>query len=168
VSLFGGTNYDKAIRDIPGFGENNKSTSAGRNTTQHHNQPAFQTLWGNQHNQHNQPPQPRYSAIQEIIAEAAAVQRQLSLHHHVPEPHEDMDDLDSWDIHYDDLMSPEQRSTLTDLTHEIKRTKQQHPSKIYTDSRTAIIDRAEAAKQLDRNSPQIQRTIHVLTKFTSP
>ncbi len=74
-----------------------------------------------------------------------------------------MDDLDSWDIHYDDLMSPEQRSTLTDLTHEIKRIKQQHPSKIYTDKRTAIIDKAEAARQLDRNSPQIPLSPQRLT-----
>jgi hypothetical protein len=157
--------YDQAMQDIPGFGENNRSTSAGRNTNQHNNQPTFQPLWGNQHNQHNQPPQPRYSAIQENIAEAAAAQRQLSLHHHAPKPHADMDDLDSWDIHYDDLMSPEQRSTLTDLTHEIKRIKQQHPSKIYTGKRTAIINRAEAARHLDRNSPQIP---YYLLNFTPP
>jgi hypothetical protein len=143
------------MRDIPGFGENSRSTSAGRNTNQRNNQQTFQPLWRNQHNQHNQPPQPRYSAIQENIAEAAAVQRQLSLHHHAPEPHEDMDDLDSWDIQYDNLMPPEQRSTLTNLMHEIKQIKQQHPSKIYTNKRTASIDRAEAARQLDRNSPQI-------------
>jgi hypothetical protein len=93
------------MRDIPGFGENNKSTSAGRNTNQHNSQQTFQPLWGNQHNQHNQPPQPRHSAIQENIAEAAAAPRLLSLHHHALEPHEDMDDLDSWDIHYDDLMT---------------------------------------------------------------
>jgi hypothetical protein len=103
--------YDQAMRDIPGFGENNKSTSAGTKTNQKNNQPNFQPTWENQPNQqhqHNQPPQPRYSAIQENIAEAAAAQRQLPLHHHAPKPHEDMDDLDNWDIHYDDLMTPDQ------------------------------------------------------------
>jgi hypothetical protein len=136
------------MRDIPGFGENNKLTSASTGN----NQPNYQPQWGIQN---NQPPQPRYSAIQENVAEAAAVQRQLSLHHHAPEPHEDMDDLDSWDIYYDDLLPPEQRSMITDMLHQIKRIKQQHPSKIYTDARTTIIGKAEAARQRDRNSPQI-------------
>jgi hypothetical protein len=98
---------------------------------------------------------PQYTALQENIAEAAAIQRQLALHHHAPEPHEDMDDLDSWDIQFDDLMLPEHRSQVTDLLNEIRRIKQRHPSKIYTDKRTSIINDAEAARQRDRNSPQI-------------
>jgi hypothetical protein len=93
--------------------------------------------------------------MQENIAEAAAIRRQLSLHHHGPEPHEAMDDLDRWDIHCDDLMPPEQHSMLRNMLFEIKRIKQRHPSKIYTDARTNIISNAEAARQLDRNSPQI-------------
>ncbi len=155
--------HDQAMRDIPGFGENKKSTSAGMNTNQHNNQPNLQPPWVIQHNQHNQPPQ--YSTIQENIAEAAAVQRQLSLHHHAPEPHEDMDDLDSWDIHYDGMMPPEQRSMITDMEREIKRIKQRHQSKVYIDRRTNIINKAEAARQLDRNSPQIP---HFLFSVKTP
>ena len=66
-----------------------------------------------------------------------------------------MDDLDSWDIHYDDLMLPEHRSQVKDMLHEIKRIKQRHPSKVYIDKRTRIINNAEEARLLDRNSPQI-------------
>ncbi len=69
---------------------------------------------------------PQYTALEEKNAEAAAIQRQLALHHHAPEPHEDMDDLDSWDIQYDDKMLPEHRSQITDLLNEIKRIKQRH------------------------------------------
>jgi hypothetical protein len=151
--------YDQAMRDIPGFGENstsrNKSTHVGTTNNQQNNQPQ----WGIQH---NQPPQPQYTAIQENIAEAAAVQRQLSLRHHDPEPHEDMDDLDSWDIHYDDMLPPEQRNMLSDMLFEIRRIKQRHPSKRYTDTRTSIIDKAEAARQLDRNSPQIPDYLYTI------
>ncbi len=66
-----------------------------------------------------------------------------------------MDDLDSWDIQYDDLMIPEHRSQVADLMNEMKRIKQRNPSKIYTDKRTRIINDAAAARQRDRNSPQI-------------
>ncbi len=99
-------------------------------------------------------------AIQENIAEAAATQRQLALQHHAPDPHEDMDELDSWDIYYDDLMLPEHRSQVMDLLREIKRIKQRQPSKVYTEKRTSIINNAEAARQLDRNSPQIPFFLH--------
>jgi hypothetical protein len=156
--------YDQAMRDIPGFQDNStrqqRSTmrTTSSRTNQQHNQPS----WGAPQNQHRQT---RYSAIQENIAEAAAAQRQLALHHYDPEPHEDMDDLDSWDIHYDDLMLPDQRSQVKDLLHEIKRIKQHHPSKIYTDKRTRIINNAEEARSLDRNSPQIP---HFLFNVKTP
>ena len=66
-----------------------------------------------------------------------------------------MDDLDSWDIQYDDLMIPEHRSQVADLSNEIRRIKKRQPSKIYTDKRTNIINDAEAARNRDINSPQI-------------
>jgi hypothetical protein len=151
--------YDQAMRDIPGFQDNStRQHRSTRRTNQQHNQPS----WGAPQ---NQPQQTRYTAIQENIAEAAAAQRQLALHHYDPEPHEDMDDLDSWDIHYDDLMLPDQRSQVKDLLHEIKRIKQRHPSKIYTDKRTRIINSAEEARLLDRNSPQIP---HFLFNVKTP
>ena len=150
--------YDQAMRDIPGFQDN--STRLPRSTART-NQQQNQPSWGAPQNQpswgapQNQPRQPRYSALQENIAAAAATQRQLALHHYAPEPHEDMEDLDSWDIQYDDLMLPEHRNQVADLLREIKRIKQRHPSKLYTDKRTNIINNAEAARLLDRNSPQI-------------
>ena len=104
------------MRDILGFQDN--STRLPRSTART-NQPQNQPSWGAPQ---NQPRQPRYSALQENIAAAAATQRQLALHHYAPEPHEDMDDLDSWDIHYDDLMLPEHRNQVADLLHEIKQT----------------------------------------------
>jgi hypothetical protein len=66
-----------------------------------------------------------------------------------------MEDLDSWDIQYDDLMHPDHRAQVADLTNEIKRIKQRNVSKIYADKRTRIIKDAEEARQCDRNSPQI-------------
>ena len=51
------------------------------------------------------------------------------------------------------------------MLHEIKRIKQRQPSKIYTDRRTSIINNAEAARQLDRNSPQIP---HFLFNVKTP
>jgi hypothetical protein len=81
--------YDQLMRDIPGFQHND--TPSTTRTNQRRNQPR----WGVPQDQLQRP---RYTALQENIADAAAIQRQLALHHHAPEPHEDMDDLDSWDI----------------------------------------------------------------------
>ena len=138
--------YDQAMRDIPGFQHND--TQSTTRTNQHRQQPR----WGVPQNQLQQP---RYTALQEYIAESAEIQRQLALRHHAPEPHEDMDDLDSWDIQYDDLMLPEHRQQVADLLHEIKRIKQRNYSKIYTDKRTRTINNAAEARQRDKNSPQI-------------
>ncbi len=66
-----------------------------------------------------------------------------------------MDNLDSWDIQYDDLMLPEHRQQVADLLKEIKRIKQRNFSKIYTDKRTRIINDAAEARRRDKNSPQI-------------
>ena len=147
------------MRDIPGF-QHNETRSTTR-TNQRHKQPR----WGVPQDQIQRP---QYTALQENIAEAAAFQRQLALHHHVPEPHEDMEDLDSWDIQYDDLMLPEHRQQVADLLNEIKRIKQRNPSKIYTDKRTRIINDAEAARNLDRNSPQIPLFLFNVTTPWSP
>jgi hypothetical protein len=138
--------YDQAMRDIPRFQHND--TQSTTRTNQRRKQPK----WGVSP---DQLPRPHYTALQENISEAAAIQRQLALHHHDPEPHEDMEDLDSWDIQYDDLMHPDHRAQVADLTREIKRIKQRNVSKIYADKRTRIIRDAEVARQGDRNSPQI-------------
>jgi hypothetical protein len=66
-----------------------------------------------------------------------------------------MEDLDSWDIQFDDMLHPDHRDQIADLTKEILRIKQRHPSKVYTDKRTKIIDAAEEARNRDKNSPQI-------------
>jgi hypothetical protein len=138
--------YDQLMRDIPGFQHND--TPSTTRTNQRRNQPR----WGVPQDQLQRP---QYTALQENIADAAAIQRQLALHHHAPEPHADMEDLDSWDIQYDDLMHPDHRAQVADLTNEIKRIKQRNVSKIYADKRTRIIKDAEEARQCDRNSPQI-------------
>ncbi len=62
-------------------------------------------------------------------------------------------------------MLPEHRSQVKDMLHEILRIKQRHPSKICTDKRTRIINSAEAARLLDRNSPQIP---HFLFNVKTP
>ena len=116
--------YDQLMRDIPGF-QHNETQSTTRT-----NQPGKQPRWGVPQKQLQRP---QYTALQENIADAAAIQRQLALHHYAPEPNEDMDDLDSWDIHYDGLMPLEHRQQVADLLQEIKRIKQRNVSKIYTD-----------------------------------
>jgi hypothetical protein len=138
--------YDQLMRDIPGFQHND--TQSTTRTNQRRKQPR----WGVPQNQLQRP---QYTALQENIADAAAIQRQLALHHYAPEPNEDMDDLDSWDIHYDGLMPLEHRQQVADLLQEIKRIKQRNVSKIYADKRTRIINDAAEARQRDKNSPQI-------------
>jgi hypothetical protein len=141
--------YDQAMRDIPGFQQNEtKSTTRTIQQTTRSTQPQ----WGVPQNQIQRP---RYTAIQENIAEAAAIQRKLSLNHYNPEPHEDMDDLDEWDIHYDEMLHPDHRDQIADLTREIKRIKQRDTSKSYNEKRTQVIRDAVAASNLDRNSPRI-------------
>ena len=149
------------MRDIPGF-QHNETRS---NSTTRTNQQSTQPKWGVPQDQIQRP---QYTAIQENIAAAAAVQRQLALKHYDPEPHEDMDDLDDWDIHYDEMLHPDHRGQIRDLTKEIKRIKQREPSKIYTDKRTQVIRDAEAARNLDRNSPRIPAfLLNVKTPWSS-
>ena len=141
--------YDQAMRDIPGFQQNEtKSTTRTIQQTTRSTQPK----WGVPQNQIQRP---QYTAIQENIAEAAAIQRKLSLNHYDPEPHEDMEDLDDWDIHYDEMLHPDHRGQIEDLTREIKRIKQRDTSKSYNEKRTQVIRDAVAASNLDRNSPRI-------------
>ena len=148
--------YDQAMRDIPGFQDNSgrhrSTVGTTTRTSQPESQPDNQPSWGTPP---NQPQQPRYTSIQENIADAAERQRQLALHHRAPEPHDDMVDLDEWDIHYDDLMAPEQRNQVVELQHEIRRIKSGHPSKVYMDRRTFTINTAEALRQVDASSTQI-------------
>ena len=126
---------------------NNTDKSTNQRTTR-----STQPKWGVPQDQIQRP---QYTAIQENIAAAAAVQRQLALNHYDPEPHEDMDDLDDWDIHYDELLHPDHRGQIKDLTREIKRIKQRDTSKSYNEKRTQVIRDAVTAYNLDRNSPRI-------------
>ena len=66
-----------------------------------------------------------------------------------------MEDLDSWDIQYDDKLHPDHRAQIADLTKAILRIKQRDPGKIHIDRRRKIIDDAEVERNRDRNSPRI-------------
>ena len=92
--------------------------------------------------------------MQESVADAAAKQRQLALHHYAPEPHEDMEDLEDYDIFFDEHMLPEARAEMQSLVDVIKRIKSRHPSKTYVAKRTRIIQEAEEAR-LQNNTSKI-------------
>jgi hypothetical protein len=73
-----------------------------------------------------------------------------------------MYDLDNWDIHYDNMMPQEQSNQLKDMLFEIKRIKQRNTGKHYMEKRTSVIDKAEATRQLDRNSPRISDYLYTI------
>jgi hypothetical protein len=160
--------YDQAMRDIPGFDDSTKhkrrkvkhSTNQPINHSTSHiassdgvslNQPNPLTSSGTSSRNYQQP---RYTGIQESVADAAAKQRQLALHHHAPEPHEDMEDLEDYDIHFDEHMLPEVKRELKSLENEIRLIKMRHPSKTYMAKRTRIIQDAEEAR-LQNNTSKI-------------
>jgi hypothetical protein len=136
--------YDQIVRDTPGFVNNFAPNSRASRQQKQGSQSSQQKPNRQHHRQqhHRQPPQ--YDNMQINLAEEAAHQRQLSLHHLEPEPHDDMFDIDGQAEMYDNQMPTQQKRLLGDWQFEIRRIKSGDTSKYYKETRAQAIEAAAA------------------------
>jgi hypothetical protein len=148
--------YDQIVRDTPGFVNNFAPRQQKQGSQQFQQKPNHQHHRQQQRGfKHNQPPP--YDNMQINLAEEAAHQRQLLLHHLEPEPHEDMFDIDGQAEMYDNQMPQEQKRSFGDWQFEIRRIKGGDTSKYYKEMRAQVIEAAASnyEKHQGLNHPDI-------------